>query len=152
MKQTQIRDEVVIAAPVDRVWAAIADIEAHGRWHPFATAIRGAHRMGAVRECDVRMGRTNGHTVETCTVYREPAEIRWRIDSDSTGFARMVSAWDAGFLLQPDGSQRTQVVAESRFTPARLMARLMAPLIRSKFHGAQTRILAALKSHVERAA
>jgi len=46
-----IADEVVVSAPVDRVWKAIADPGEHVAWHPFATRIDGEHALGEVRRC-----------------------------------------------------------------------------------------------------
>jgi uncharacterized protein YndB with AHSA1/START domain len=51
-----ITDEVVVSAPVDRVWMAIADPSEHVAWHPFATRIDGEHALGEVRQCSVLVG------------------------------------------------------------------------------------------------
>jgi hypothetical protein len=73
----------------------------------------------------------------------------WAVERDSTGFSRMVADWRTGFSLQPQGPGATLVRAQSLFRP-RLVARLMAPLIRRKFHQTQRAILNGLKQHAER--
>jgi hypothetical protein len=80
--------------------------------------------------------------------YEEGSAIMWSVESDSTGFSRMVADWRTGFSLQPQGPGATLVRAQSLFRP-RLSARLMAPLIRRKFHQAQRAILDGLRQHVE---
>jgi hypothetical protein len=72
----------------------------------------------------------------------------WSVESDSTGFSRMVTDWRTGFSLQPRGAGATLVWAQSLFRP-RLSARLMAPVIRRKFHQTQRAILDGLRQHVE---
>jgi len=81
-------------------------------------------------------------------VHAEERKISWAIEEDSTGFSRMVSDWRAGFSLQTvDGG--TRVIAESAFQPTSMLVRLMSPLVKRKFHHAQTSILAGLKQAAE---
>ena len=143
-----IADEVVINAPLDRVWKAIADPGEHVTWHPFATQIDGEHALGEVRTCSVLLGGKPGTSQERCSAYDEGARIMWTVVQDSTGFSRMVTDWSSGFSLQPDGTGATRVRAQSFFRP-KLPARLMAPVIRRKFHQTQRAILDGLKQHVE---
>jgi len=129
-----ITDEVVVDAPADRVWKAIADPGEHVAWHPFATRIDGQHALGAARTCSVLIGGKPGASQERCSAYEEGSAIMWSVESDSTGFSRMVADWRTGFSLQPQGPGATLVRAQSLFRP-RLPARLMAPLIRRKPSG-----------------
>jgi hypothetical protein len=117
-----IADEVVIGAPADRVWKAIADPGEHVAWHPFATAIDGQHALGETRTCSVLIGGKPGESQERCSAYEEGSSIMWAV--------------------------ATLVRAQSLFRP-RLPARLMAPVIRRKFHQTQRAILDGLKQHVE---
>ncbi len=143
-----IADEVVISAPADLVWKAIADPGEHVAWHPFATAIDGQHALGEARTCSVVIGGKPGTSQEWCSAYEEGSAIMWSVEGDSTGFSRMVTDWRTGFSLQPQGLGATLVRAQSLFRP-RLPARLMAPLIRRKFHQAQRAILDGLRQHAE---
>jgi hypothetical protein len=60
----------------------------------------------------------------------------------------MVTDWRTVFSLQPQGPDATLVRAQSLFRP-RMPARLMAPVIRRKFHQAQRAILDGLRQHAE---
>jgi uncharacterized protein YndB with AHSA1/START domain len=144
-----IRDEIVVTAPASEVWKAIKDPATHAQWHPAVTRIEGQHELGAVRKCDVMIGRKPGSTEELCTAYDEGRTIMWTIQKDSTGFSRMVSDWSAGFALEPQAPDSTLVMARSVFKPSTLPARLMLPLIRRKFHQTQLGILTGLKHYVE---
>jgi uncharacterized protein YndB with AHSA1/START domain len=144
----QIEDVTVIDAPADDVWQAIEDPARHAAWHPFVTAIAGEHRLGASRTCSVLVGNKEGETTEQCVQCDALRRITWTIEHDTTGFSRMVSDWQAGFRLETrDGS--TVVTAESTFAANSVLVRVMAPLIRRRFHQTQKAILAALKRSVE---
>jgi uncharacterized protein YndB with AHSA1/START domain len=149
MAKVRIEDEVVVDALAEDVWAAIEDPAAHASWHPFVTGITGKHSLGAIRRCAVAIGKKTGETSERCIEHEPERRIVWRIEEDSSGFLRMVSDWTAGFELEArDG--RTVVRAESVFQPRNVLVRLMQPMVRRKFHGAQRAILAGLKASVER--
>jgi uncharacterized protein YndB with AHSA1/START domain len=146
---TEIADEVVINAPVARVWAAIQDPGEHAAWHPFATQIVGEHALGATRTCSVLIGGKPGTSQERCSAFDESARIAWTVERDSSGFSRMVSDWSSGFTLRPAGEAATKVRAESVFRPRGLLVRLMAPVVARKFHQTQRAILDGLRQHVE---
>ncbi len=145
----RLDDRISVRAPVGTVWEAIRDVGTHARWHPFVTRIGGQHALGAVRQCDVQMGATSGHTTERCTAFEPEATISWLIEQDSTGFSRMVTDWTAGFALQQEAPGEVVVIAHSSFRPRNLLARLALPLMRGKFHRTQQAILSSLKQFVE---
>jgi|SRR6266508_3152944 len=145
----QIRDEMVVRAPSDRVWKAIQDPAEHASWHPMITKIAGKHALGQTRKCDVVIGKKSGVTEERCIVCEEPHRITWSIEQDSAGFSRMVSDWQAGFSIEPESHGATRVTAQSLFEPKRWVVRLMMPMVRRKFHQTQRAILRGLQERVE---
>ena len=148
MSEVRIADELRIDASDDVVWHAIEDPAAHARWHPFVSAIAGGHELGEIRTCSVRVGNNEGTTKERCVAREEGTRIAWAIEEDSTGFARMVSAWRSGFsLAERDGA--TIVTAQSVFRPNNVLVRAMLPLFRRKFHQTQRAILRGLQEAVE---
>jgi uncharacterized protein YndB with AHSA1/START domain len=144
----QIKDEVVVNAPVAEVWNAIKDPALHAEWHPYVTRISGEHTLGATRTCSVLAGKKGGETKERCIEDDEEQRLIWAIEEDSTGFSRMVSDWRAGFVLWQRNAA-THVAAQSTFVPRNPLVRVMSPIIRRKFHQAQRNILASLKDAVE---
>ncbi|MGW7825276.1 SRPBCC family protein [Streptomyces puniciscabiei] len=144
-----ITDQVTVQSPVERVWAVIQDPAEHTKWHPFATRIDGVHALGSTRRCSLLIGGKPGNTEEVCSAYEEGRTIMWTIEKDSSGFSSMVADWRAGFSLQAQGPEVTRVTAQSLFTPKRLPARLMMPMIRRKFHQTQRAILNELRRHAE---
>jgi uncharacterized protein YndB with AHSA1/START domain len=147
----RIADELRLDAPIDVVWAAIADAAAHASWHPFVRTIAGGHALYEIRSCSVQVGKKEGTTKERCVEREECARIAWAIEEDSTGFGRMVSGWRSGFTLA-EGDGATIVTAESTFRPRNVLVRAMLPVIRRKFHQTQQAILRGLQEAVEGAA
>jgi uncharacterized protein YndB with AHSA1/START domain len=150
MAEIRIEDQIVVDASPSTVWNAIKDPAAHAEWHPFVTRIDGEHRLGAIRACHVKVGKTSGRTRERCITDDEGRTIVWSIEEDSTGFLRLVSDWTAGFLVVPRDARVTDVTAHSAFRPKNLLARLILPVVRRKFHKTQQAILGALKLAAER--
>jgi len=148
MTEVTIADQVRVEADAARVWDAITDPHEHVRWHPFVTEIRGEHRLGESRTCSVLVGKKPGTTTERCVAEEPQHHIEWAIAEDTTGFSRMVSAWRAGFWLEPNGTS-TLVSAESVFEPRNVLIRAMLPIIRRRFHQTQQSILAGLKGSLE---
>lgn len=148
MSQVTIADQVRIGADAVRVWDAIKDPREHAGWHPFVTEIRGEHGLGESRTCSVLVGKKLGTTRERCVAEEPQRRIEWAIEEDTTGFSRMVSAWRAGFSLEPNG-RSTLVSARSVFEPRNVLIRAMLPIIRRKFHQTQRLILAGLKGALE---
>lgn len=144
-----IRDAVVIKASHHDVWDAVRDPYQHAQWHPALTRIEGEHVLGAVRTCEIVIGKKTSTNRERCIVYDEGRAIEWAIEHDGSGFSRMAKDWTAGFTLQPHSDNETRVEARSVFSPRTFLARIMLPLIRRKFHQTQRAILNGLKQHVE---
>lgn len=150
MNKIIIQDQITVNAPINKVWEAIQNPSVHAEWHPLVTHIAGEHKLGAIRKCDVAVGKKVGHTEERCTTYEEGRKILWRVEKDTTGFSNMVSDWAAGFSLEQKDSNTTLVTAESVFLPKKFFVRLMLPFIRRKFHQTHRVILGGLKSYVEK--
>jgi uncharacterized protein YndB with AHSA1/START domain len=144
MKEVTIADTISLSAPITAVWREIEDPTKHAHWHPFVSAIDGQHALGEARECTVLVGEKAGRTRERCVEFEPGRRIFWTIEVDSTGFARMVTDWCAGFSLsEQDGA--TKVTAESRFRPRNIAVRAILPLIRGRFHQTQRNILGGLE-------
>jgi uncharacterized protein YndB with AHSA1/START domain len=50
----ELRREIVIDAPPERVWAAVTDFAAYPEWNPFIRRISGELREGARLEVRIR--------------------------------------------------------------------------------------------------
>ena len=74
----EIRTEIVIRAPSDRVWAALTDFASYPAWNPFVREARGEPVAGA--RLTVRLQRTASSTMTfrpRVLVANPPHELRW---------------------------------------------------------------------------
>jgi hypothetical protein len=117
---TQLRTEIEIQAPAERVWGVLTDFAAYPQWNPFIPRIEGAQTVGS--RLNVRLqppggrGMTFRPTVRTVVPERE---LRWLGQLVVPG----VFDGEHGFRIEPLGPDRVRFVQEERFTG------LLAPLI-----------------------
>jgi hypothetical protein len=74
----EIRDEVEIDAPPERVWAVLTDFRSYPQWNPFVTSIAGRVERGA--KLDVRIvppGRRGMGFKPTVTAAEPGRELAW---------------------------------------------------------------------------
>jgi uncharacterized protein YndB with AHSA1/START domain len=97
---TQIRVATTIAAPPEKVWAAIEDISSHVRWMEDAVAIRftSATRsgVGAAFDCDTKIGPFRLTDRMVVTDWDPPRAMGIRHAGVVTGIGRFVLAPVAG--------------------------------------------------------
>lgn len=73
----EIRTEIDIDAPPDRVWAILSDLDRYPTWNPLVVHAFGPLRPGERLRVTVRAGRTMKFTPEV--VVADPGrELRWR--------------------------------------------------------------------------
>ena len=115
-----ITDQVIVQAPLGRVWAAIQGPAEHVKWHPFATHIDGEHALGVTRTCSVLIGGKPGSSRERCSdLRRGPDDHVDRRAGQQAGSPAWCRTGAPASSLEPQGSAATRVTAQSLFTPKR---------------------------------
>jgi hypothetical protein len=75
----ELRTELEIDAPPERVWEVLADFAAYHEWNPFITGIAGDLRQGAELTVTVSPPESSDATFRPrVLVCEEPRELRWR--------------------------------------------------------------------------
>ena len=75
----ELRTEIDIAAPPERVWAVLTDFAAYHEWNPFITSIRGEVAVGAELAVTLSPPESDETRLKSkVLVYEEPREIRFR--------------------------------------------------------------------------
>lgn len=106
----QIRSQVDIAAPAQRVWDVLTGFSAFPAWNPFIREAHGALRPGARLAITLRLGRRHISFRPVLTVVDEPRELRWLVRQRVPGLFEV----DRRFLLEPlDGAGCRFVQSES---------------------------------------
>jgi uncharacterized protein YndB with AHSA1/START domain len=114
------RDELLVAAPVERVWAILTDSRRLPEWAPPVEAVTGCEdeeAPGATRRCAVRIGGRPGEMVERCVEAVPLRRLSYVVDEDSFGFARRFA--DYGFTLSLTPCDGGTAVALQTFYDAR---------------------------------
>jgi hypothetical protein len=137
-----VHNELFIAAPLERTWAVLADLEGFGDWNPVMTEVHGAVVMDGPVSVRFILGR--------------PITVACRIDTLEPG-SRL--AWHGG----PPGLLRghhyfechaadggTRFIHGERFTGA--LVPLVWPLLGGRIEDAHARINAAFAIRVEQGA
>jgi hypothetical protein len=75
----QLRTELEIAAPPERVWSVLTDFSAYHEWNPFITAIRGDVRVGERLRVTLNPPESDEASFSPrVLVFDPPHELRWR--------------------------------------------------------------------------
>ena len=143
MRTLQARNEAVINAPVDRIWAIITDIDQLHKVNPGVVKATGAmDRLNATRTCEIVNGGRKGTMTERLIELEPNKRTVWTIESDTMGMGKLLNDTRFIFHLERVDDQRTRVISETHYAPANLMARVMNALMMRRMIGkAQATIL-----------
>ncbi len=144
----QGRNEIIIAARPDEVWAILQDSTRLTQWAPMVERTTGAREsVGAVRQCQVRLDGRPGRVTERCIIFDPPSRIGWELMEDTFGFSRMLRDFGFDFAVEPIGSDATRVRNATYYNPNGLFGAIMNALaMRRKFRQIRARMLANLKA------
>lgn len=117
---TSIRASIEIAAPAERVWQILCDLDAYPQWNPFTVKVETDYVVGHPIVLYVDLGgRKPARRVEILRRWEPGVELRW----DMT----MGPAW----WFRADRSQRVDVLGEQRcrYVTEDPFAGLFAPVV-----------------------
>jgi len=109
----EIRTEIEIAAPAERVWQVLTDFAAFPQWNPFIPRLSGEARRGAALSVHLQPPGGRGITLRPTVLAAEPnRELRW------LGRLALPGLFDGEhrFAIEPLGANRVRFVQEERFT------------------------------------
>jgi len=109
----EIRTEIEIEAPAERVWQVLTDFASFPRWNPFIPQATGEPKVGARLEVRIQPPGSRSMIFRPTVVRAEPnGELRW------LGRVWIPGLFDGehSFLLEPLGPARTRFVQRESFT------------------------------------
>jgi hypothetical protein len=141
----EIRTEIEIDAPAERVWKILTDFASFPQWNPFIPQVVGELKTGARLEVRIQPPGSRGITFRPRVLRLEPnRELQW--------LGRLWIPWLFDgvhtFLLEPLGPARTRIVQQETFRGL-LVPLLLKWLGNSTRHGFE-KMNSALKSRAER--
>ena len=116
---TTIRAEIEIDAPVERVWAILADLPRYGEWNPFTPRVDGSLSVGKTVMLHVMLGRKPPMRTPEVVSEVEPGR---RFSWGRGGSSRILRA-SRSQVVEPVGAGRT------RYVTADVFAGVLSPLV-----------------------
>lgn len=151
MSKLQARNEVVINAPISKVWALITDINQVHKTNPGVIKATGSmNQLNGTRTCEVNnKGRTGTMTERLIELVPEKKTV-WTIENDSMGMSKMLKDTRFCFYLEKLADNKTKVVNESYYTPANFFGSVVNVIMMKKMMSKlQSQILTNIKTLTE---
>lgn len=152
MSQLQARNEAIINAPIETVWAAITDINLLGKINPGVINATGRmDKEGETRTCEMQNGGRKGTMTEKLVEMVPFKKTVWVIQEDTMGMSKMLVDPRFCFYVEKEGESKTRIVNESYYQPANLVVKIMnALMMKRKMGQIQEQILNNIKSLTEK--
>ncbi len=133
--KVQGQDEIIVDAPVEKVWALISDSKRLLDWGPPVRGIEvmeqsdRPERLGSYRRVEAEFDGQRGHFIEKRIEHIEGKKIAVLIEEESFGLFRMIT--DAGSSLEIGsvGQNKTRVIFTFFHKPKGIIGHLMNRLI-----------------------
>jgi hypothetical protein len=109
----ELRTEVEIQAPADRVWAILTDFAGFAQWNPFMPQASGTIKPGERLAITIQPVGGRGMTIRPTVLTADPGrELRW------LGRLILPGLFDGehSFTIEPLGSDRVRFVQREVFT------------------------------------
>lgn len=151
MSKLQARNEIVVNAPVSKVWALITDIEQVHKTNPGVIKATGTmDKLNGTRTCEVNNnGRTGTMTERLVELVPEKKTV-WTIESDTMGMSKMLKDTRFCFYLEKIADNKTKIVNESYYAPANFIGTIMNALMMKRMMSKlQGQILTNVKTLLE---
>lgn len=152
MSTLQARNEAIINAPVESIWAIITDITSLHKVNP--RVVKASGRMdiqGETRTCETNNNGRKGTMVEKLIELVPQTKTVWTIESDTMGMSKMLADTRFIFNLEKIADNKTKVVNETYYKPANLVAKIMNGLMMKRMISkAQEQILSNIRSMTEK--
>ena len=110
---TEIRTEIEIDAPAERVWQVLMDFTSYSQWNPAMRVVRREAESGTRLKVHVRPWRRLGMTFYPTVLTVEPSrELRWHGQLLLSG----LFAGEHSFTIEPIGKNKVRFIQHEVFT------------------------------------
>lgn len=112
MSGHQIRTEIEIAAPAERVWGVLTDFPSYPEWNPLIRSVRGALGQGERLEVRIQQGDARGITFRPIVLTAEKGrELRWL----GHFLLPLLFTGEHRFLIEPMAADRVRFRQDEQF-------------------------------------
>jgi len=103
----QVRTEIEIDAPVERVWEALLDFSSYPQWNPFITSVQGEPNVDGRLRVEMTTSEGSALVLHPVVVHIEPqSELRWATKL----WVRRIFDGEHFFQLQRVDDGRTRLI------------------------------------------
>ena len=153
----QGRDEIVIEAPIARVWTLITDSRELAQWGPPVRGVTvldaepGREVLGSRRRVEAEMQGKRGAFVERRDLHVEGRAIGYVIEEETFGLFRFMTSPGFALELESGGPLRTRVTFRFFHDPRGVLGHVMNALVILRAQRVnRLAALASLKAYAER--
>jgi hypothetical protein len=152
MSTLQARNETIINAPIESLWAVITDIQSLPKLNPGVIKASGRmDRQGETRTCEINNRGRKGTMTEKLAELVPLKKTVWTIETDTMGMKKMLIDTRFIFNLEKLSENRTRVINETYYKPANIIATVMNSLmIKKMISRTQEQILSNLRALTEK--
>ena len=152
MSKLQVKNEAVISAPINSIWAIITDIDLLPKVNPGVLKATGRmDKEGETRIVEISINGKNGTFTEKLIELVPEKKTVWTIEKDTMNMSNMLKDNRFVFILEKIDDNKTKVINETYYQPANLIAKIMSALmIKHTFGKMQKQMLTNIKSLTEK--
>ena len=123
----EIKTEIIINSPIEKVWQALVKFQDYSQWNPFITEISGELKLGATLNVLITPPNKKGMRFKPTLLKAEPnKELRW---AGKLGLATVFQG-EHYFLLETTTEEQTKLIHGEIFTG------WLVPLLKKDLTGA----------------
>jgi len=152
MSKLQVRNEAVINAPINNIWAVITDINLLTKLNPGAVKATGRmDKQGETRTVEININDRKGTFTEKLIELIPEKKTVWTIENDTMGMGKMLK--DTRFVtdLEKLDDNKTKVTSETYYQAVNIIGRIMGALmVKPMFGKMQEQILTNIKILTEK--
>jgi hypothetical protein len=150
----QVAVELVVQAPLERVWEYAMDISKIPEFHPRVdnvVLLSGSPRraQGVSYQCEIQHGRGRGSCVEQVTEVERLKSFRTTILEDSWGLSDLFDDYVVESCVTPVGQSATRISIHQFYSTSTLKARLVNLIARPRIRSQTRATLLAIKRAIE---
>lgn len=152
MSKLQVKNEAVINAPINSIWAIITDINLLTKVNQGVVKATGRmDKEGETRTVEININGKNGTFTEKLIELVPEKKTVWTIENDTMGMSKMLKDNRFIFNLEKLDDNKTRVTNETYYQPSNFIARIMSALmIKSTFDKMQEQMLTNIKTLTEK--
>lgn len=139
----QIKTQIEIAAPVERVWSPLVDFASHSRWNPFVCSIEGIPEVGQSLKVFIQPPGSHGMQFQPTALVVEPNRgLRWK------GKLFLPDLFDGEHYFRLEGKPEGGLT----FRQGEMFSGILVPLFRRSLEGATKQGFVAMNEALKREA